>query len=44
MTKPSGRYPRRRHVKRETRRILRILTEGEVTEPRYLTEWAATFS
>lgn len=40
MTRPSGRYPRRRHVKRETRRIFRILTEGEVTEPRYLTEWA----
>ena len=40
MTKPSGRRPRRRHTPTEPRRIVRVLTEGEITEPDYLTEWA----
>ena len=40
MTRPSGRFPRRHHVQRETRRIFRILTEGGRTEPHYLTLWA----
>lgn len=41
MTKPSGRTPRRRHGrKRPQRYILRVLSEGKVTEPSYLSEWA----
>ena len=40
MTRPSGRFPRRRHTPKEPRRILRVLTEGERTEPGYLTLWA----
>ena len=41
MTKPSGRTPRRRHErKRPQRYILRVLSEGKVTEPSYLSAWA----
>ena len=41
MTKPSGRFPRRsRAWKRPPRYILRVLSEGKVTEPSYLHEWA----
>ena len=40
MKKPSGRPPRRTRVRRPPRRILRVLSEGEVTEPNYLVEWA----
>lgn len=40
MTKPSSRFPWRRQTKRETRRIFRVLTEGKITELRYLTKWA----
>ena len=40
MKKPSGRFPRRRHPTREPRRVLRVLAEGETTEPGYLSGWA----
>lgn len=40
MTRPSGRFPRRHPIRRKTRRIFRVLTEGEITEPHYLTRWA----
>lgn len=41
MKKPSGRSPRRSNVrKRSPRYILRVLSEGKVTEPSYLHEWA----
>lgn len=40
MTAPSGRRPRRGHAPRKPLRVIRVLTEGEVTEPSYLTEWA----
>ena len=39
MTRPSGRLPRRRHVRQRRRHILRVLTEGERTEPDYLYGW-----
>ena len=41
MRQPSRRAPRRsRAEKLPTRHILRVLTEGKVTEPSYLYEWA----
>ena len=40
MTPPSGRRPRREHTPRRERRVIRILTEGKITEPSYLTAWA----
>ena len=40
MTPPSGRRPRRGHTPRRERRVIRILTEGKITEPSYLTAWA----
>ena len=39
MKKPSGRFLRHRSIQRETRRIFKILTEGESTEPIYLRKW-----
>ena len=40
MTKPSGRAPKRgRGKKRVPRYVLRVLTEGERTEPDYLCVW-----
>ena len=40
MTRPSGRRPRRGHTPRRERRVIRVLTEGKITEPSYLTAWA----
>ena len=40
MTKPSGRRPRRQLVPRSPLHVVQVLTEGTVTEPRYLTHWA----
>ena len=40
MTPPSGRRPRRGHRPRKERRVIRVLTEGKVTEPSYLIAWA----
>lgn len=40
MTRPSGRRPRRRSNPQEQRRVIRVLTEGRVTEPDYLRRWA----
>ena len=40
MTPPSGRRPRREHTPRRERRVIRILTEGKITEPSYLTAGA----
>ena len=40
MTPPSGRRPRRGHTPRKERRVIRVLTEGKVTEPSYLIAWA----
>ena len=40
MTEPSGRRPQRTRVRKPPRRILRVLSEGEVTEPSYFSEWA----
>ena len=40
MTPPSGRRPRRGHTPRKERRVIRVLTEGRVTEPSYLIAWA----
>ena len=40
MTPPSGRRPRRGHTPRRERRVIRILTEGKITELSYLTAWA----
>lgn len=40
MKKPSGRPPRRSQAQKQVqRRIVRVLTEGAVTEPSYLYEW-----
>lgn len=40
MRRPSGRSPRRgRAAKRAPRNVLRVLTEGERTEPEYLFVW-----
>ena len=40
MTKPSGRLPKRgRTQQRAPRYVLRVLTEGERTEPDYLSVW-----
>ncbi|MCY4372504.1 MAG: RloB family protein [Spirochaetaceae bacterium] len=43
MTRPSGRRPRRGHTPRRERRVIRVLTEGKVTEPSYLTAWARRY-
>ena len=43
MTPPSGRRPRRGHTPRRERRVIRVLTEGRVTEPTYLTAWARRY-
>ena len=43
MTQPSGRRPRRGHTPRRPRRVIRVLTEGKVTEPTYLTAWARRY-
>ena len=40
MTRPSGQRPRRRSHPQEQRRVIRVLTEGLVTEPDYLRRWA----
>ena len=40
MTRPSARLPRRRGTPQEPRRVLRVLSEGRITEPGYLTTWA----
>ena len=40
MTAPSGRRPRRGHKAQKQRHVIRVLTEGGVTEPSYLTAWA----
>ena len=40
MTPPSGRRPRQGHTPRKERRVIRVLTEGKVTEPSYLIAWA----
>ncbi|MCP3936882.1 MAG: RloB domain-containing protein [Actinomycetia bacterium] len=37
MKKPSGRAPKRSPGRQPQRRVIRVLTEGEVTEPHYLT-------
>lgn len=37
MKKPSGSAPKRNQRKRPERRVIRVLTEGAVTEPHYLT-------
>lgn len=37
MKKPSGRAPKRNQRKRQPRRVVRVLTEGAVTEAHYLT-------
>ena len=39
MTRPSGKLPRRSHIRQRPRYILRVLTEGERTEPDYLYGW-----
>ena len=43
MTRPSGRRPRRGHTPRTERRVIRVLTEGKITEPSYLTAWARRY-
>ena len=40
MNRPSRQHPRRKGTLREPLRVIRVLTEGEVTEPGYLTLWA----
>ena len=40
MRPPSSRRPRRLVGQEETRRVIRVLTEGAITEPQYLTAWA----
>ena len=39
MKRPKGGRPRRTIQKRDPRRVIRVLTEGKVTEPSYLAEW-----
>ena len=43
MTRPSGRRARRGHTARKERRVIRVLTEGKITEPGYLTAWARRY-
>ena len=43
MTRPSGRRPRRGQTSRTERRVIRVLTEGKITEPSYLTAWARRY-
>ncbi len=40
MNRPRRGTPRRVPQKREAHRVIRVLTEGAVTEPGYLTQWA----
>ena len=40
MKRPAAGRPKRVAARREPRRIIRVLTEGSVTEPAYLTQWA----
>ena len=40
MNRPSRQHPRRKGTLRKPLRVVRVLTEGEVTEPGYLTLWA----
>lgn len=40
MMRPSSQRPQRRVAQKKTRRVIRVLTEGEITEPQYLTAWA----
>ena len=40
MNPPSGRRPWRRTTPRNQRRVVRVLTEGKITEPHYLSAWA----
>ena len=40
MKRPKGGRPQRSAGKRDERRIIRVLTEGAVTEPGYLAQWA----
>ena len=40
MKKPPGGHPRRRPPTQEQRRVVRVLTEGKVTERDYLKRWA----
>ncbi len=40
MKRPKSGRPRRKADRREPRRVIRILTEGAVTEPGYLVQWA----
>lgn len=39
MKKPSGRPPKRKRNKLQPHRVIRVLTEGAVTEPSYLSLW-----
>lgn len=43
MTRPPGRRPRRGQTSRKERRVIRVLTEGKITEPSYLTAWARRY-
>ena len=40
MTRPLAGHPRRRGIPRVPRHVIRVLTEGKITEPDYLTKWA----
>ena len=40
MTRPSGGRPRRPGSPQAQRRVIRVLTEGQVTERDYLRRWA----
>lgn len=40
MRRPKGGRPRHRTGRREPHRVIRVLTEGAVTEPSYLAQWA----
>ena len=40
MKPPSGRRPRRQQMPLEQRHVVRVLTEGTITETGYLTAWA----
>ena len=39
MKRPRSGRPQRSTGKRDPRRVIRVLTEGKVTEPSYLAEW-----
>lgn len=45
MKRPSGRFPRRKYTpKRLPKRVLRVLTEGQRTEPRYFFAWRERYA